>query len=79
MFYSTKIFKDAGLKESAVYGSIAMALLNLLVTAVSVKFVDRLGRRLLMYTGMIGMALSMIGLFVSLLLTVVFLQVYLVF
>jgi SP family facilitated glucose transporter-like MFS transporter 1 len=69
MFYSTSIFTSAGLNRStAVWATIAMGIVNVMQTIASVWLVDhpRFGRRALMMTGMVGMWLSLVGLFVSL-------------
>ena len=61
MFYSTKIFKDAGLQAiEAVYATIAMGLVNVLMTLVSVWLVDhpKFGRRSLHMAGLSGMLVS---------------------
>ncbi|WKX94708.1 hypothetical protein Q1695_011742 [Nippostrongylus brasiliensis] len=58
MFYSTVIFKTAGLSdEAAVYATIAMGTVNVLMTIVSVWLVDHpsAGRRSLLIIGLIGM------------------------
>ncbi|KJH49451.1 MFS transporter, SP family [Dictyocaulus viviparus] len=61
MFYSTVIFKQAGLTdENAVYATIGVGIVNVLMTVVSVWLVDhpRFGRRSLLLFGMIGMWIS---------------------
>ncbi|CAI4226279.1 unnamed protein product [Auanema sp. JU1783] len=58
MFYSTIIFKGAGLStEQAVYATIGMGAVNVLMTIVSVWLVDhpKFGRRSLLLIGLIGM------------------------
>ncbi|PIO59277.1 transporter, major facilitator family protein, partial [Teladorsagia circumcincta] len=57
MFYSTVIFKQAGLSnEHAVYATIGMGTVNVIMTVVSVWLVDhpKFGRRSLMLMGMSG-------------------------
>ncbi|KAF7635409.1 MFS domain-containing protein [Meloidogyne graminicola] len=61
MFYSTAIFKGAGLKDQwPNYATIAMGAINVLMTVVSVYLVEhpRFGRRTLHIAGMIGMCFS---------------------
>ncbi|KAI6207162.1 MFS domain-containing protein [Aphelenchoides besseyi] len=68
MFYSTEIFKEAGLTgQGAVYATIAMGTINVLITMISVWLVDhpRFGRRLLLIIGKLGMAIMGIGLVIS--------------
>ncbi|PIO58975.1 hypothetical protein TELCIR_19574, partial [Teladorsagia circumcincta] len=69
MFYSTVIFKQAGLSnEHAVYATIGMGTVNVIMTVVSVWLVDhpKFGRRSLMLMGMSGMWISTILLVVAL-------------
>eukprot|EP00939_MAST-03C_sp_MAST-3C-sp1_P003810 g3810.t1 len=51
IFYSTDIFKLAGVKTSII-GTIAVTTTNVLATFVTVKIVERAGRKLLLTTGM---------------------------
>ncbi|VDL69852.1 unnamed protein product [Nippostrongylus brasiliensis] len=72
MFYSTVIFKQAGLtNEGAVYATIGMGSVNVIMTVISVWLVDhpKFGRRSLLLMGMIGMWISTILLVVALSLT----------
>ncbi|KAK6060511.1 transporter, major facilitator family protein [Cooperia oncophora] len=69
MFYSTVIFKQAGLSnESAVYATIGMGTVNVIMTVISVWLVDhpKFGRRSLMLIGMSGMWIATILLVVAL-------------
>ncbi|KAJ1354425.1 udp-glycosyltransferase [Parelaphostrongylus tenuis] len=73
MFYSTVIFKQAGLSnEGAVYATIGMGTVNVIMTVISVWLVDhpKFGRRSLLLMGMIGMWISTILLVATLSLTV---------
>jgi SP family facilitated glucose transporter-like MFS transporter 1 len=75
MFYSTEIFRGAGLtQQAATYATIAMGTLNVMQTIVSVWLVDhpRFGRRALMMGGMAGMWISLVGMWLSLTLFVSF-------
>lgn len=61
MFYSTAIFKGAGLKDQwPNYATIAMGAINVFMTVVSVYLVEhpRFGRRTLHIAGMVGMCFS---------------------
>jgi len=69
MFYSTKIFTDAGLPgDGPIYATIAMGAINVAQTLVSLWLVDhpKFGRRSLHLTGLVGMCLSAILIAVSL-------------
>lgn len=64
MFYSTRIFEGAQLKgDSAVYATLGMGVINVIMTVVSMFLVDRLGRKTLLLFGTGGM------IFVSVLMT----------
>lgn len=64
MFYSTRIFLGAGLKgDSAVYATLGMGVINVIMTVISMFLVDRLGRKTLLLIGTGGM------IFVSVILT----------
>uniref|UniRef100_A0A914YR74 Major facilitator superfamily (MFS) profile domain-containing protein n=1 Tax=Panagrolaimus superbus TaxID=310955 RepID=A0A914YR74_9BILA len=68
MFYSTKIFQDAGLRNNEpFYATIAMGAVNVLMTLVSVWLVDhpKFGRRSLHISGLTGMMISSILIVVS--------------
>ncbi|KHJ83767.1 transporter, major facilitator family protein [Oesophagostomum dentatum] len=72
MFYSTVIFKQAGLStEGASYATIGVGAVNMIMTLVSVYLVDhpKFGRRLLMLLGLIGMCISTVLLVIALSLT----------
>uniref|UniRef100_A0A914LBB1 Major facilitator superfamily (MFS) profile domain-containing protein n=1 Tax=Meloidogyne incognita TaxID=6306 RepID=A0A914LBB1_MELIC len=56
MFYSTDIFKSAGLQDQwPNYATLAMGAINVLMTIASVYFVDKQGRRTLLLGSFIGM------------------------
>ncbi|VDD97220.1 unnamed protein product [Enterobius vermicularis] len=67
MFFSTIIFKNAGLGDNAVYATLGMGLCNVIMTVISVYLVDhpRFGRRSLLLAGLIGMLFSSIALVIS--------------
>ncbi|KAL3080562.1 hypothetical protein niasHS_013756 [Heterodera schachtii] len=59
MFYSYDIFKSAGLQgQWPDVATITMGAVNVLMTFVSVVLVERLGRRTLHITGLVGLLLS---------------------
>ncbi|KAL3109965.1 hypothetical protein niasHT_017338 [Heterodera trifolii] len=68
MFYSYDIFKSAGLEgQWPDVATIAMGTVNVLMTFVSVVLVERLGRRTLHITGLVGVLLSSAFIAISLL------------
>lgn len=61
LFYSTSIFRSAGLNQhSAIRATLGMSLVNVLMTVVSLFLVDRAGRRTLHMTGLMGMCVTSI-------------------
>ncbi len=64
IYYSPKIFLMAGFEGNiaAIWASVAVGVINLLATVVSIYFVDRIGRRKLFFIGLTGIALSLISL-----------------
>uniref|UniRef100_A0A183BKT9 MFS domain-containing protein n=1 Tax=Globodera pallida TaxID=36090 RepID=A0A183BKT9_GLOPA len=59
MFYSYDIFKSAGLRgQWPDLATLAMGAVNVLMTFISVVLMERLGRRTLHITGLVGMLLS---------------------
>lgn len=66
-YYSTGIFKDAGVKEP-IYATIGAGVVNTIFTVVSVFLVEKVGRRSLHMAGLGGMAFCSILMTVSLLL-----------
>ncbi|GAU90882.1 hypothetical protein RvY_03240 [Ramazzottius varieornatus] len=61
MFYSTAIFKSAGLQEGnqAVYATIATGGVNVLMTVASLFLVEKAGRKVLLLIGYSGMLVFM--------------------
>lgn len=60
LYYSSRIFQEAGLGEStALLSSIGIGVVNLIFTLVGVFLIDRLGRKILMYIGSIGYIISL--------------------
>lgn len=66
-YYSTGIFKDAGVKEP-IYATIGTGVVNTIFTVVSLFLVERAGRRTLHMIGLGGMACCSILMTISLLL-----------
>lgn len=74
MFYSTQIFRDAGLKgNEPFFATIAMGAINVAQTLVSVWLVDhpKFGRRSLHLTGLVGMFFSSLFIVICLSLSVI--------
>lgn len=60
LYYSPRIFQEAGLGEStALLSSIGIGAINLVFTLVGVFLIDRLGRKVLMYIGSVGYIISL--------------------
>jgi len=63
MYYSTDIFREAGFSgESALFQSVLIGATNLLFTIIAMTFIDRFGRKFLLYAGAAGMTVFL-GLF----------------
>ncbi|GEL09768.1 MFS transporter, sugar porter (SP) family [Flavobacterium glycines] len=60
LYYSNRIFQEAGLGEStALLSSIGIGVVNLVFTLLGVFLIDRLGRKILMYIGSVGYIISL--------------------
>lgn len=60
LYYSSRIFQEAGLGEStALLSSIGIGVVNLIFTLLGVFLIDKLGRKLLMYIGSVGYVISL--------------------
>lgn len=60
LYYSNRIFQEAGLGEStALLSSIGIGVVNLIFTLLGVFLIDKLGRKILMYIGSVGYILSL--------------------
>ncbi|XP_068223773.1 solute carrier family 2, facilitated glucose transporter member 1-like [Palaemon carinicauda] len=69
IFFSTKIYKSAGLSdEAALNATIAMGSMNVLMTVASLVMVEKFGRKTLMLAGLFGMLVDVFVLFICLLL-----------
>ena len=63
MYYATDIFRAAGFStDSAIGQTVILGLANLVFTILAMRYIDRLGRRKMLLTGMLSMALFL-GLF----------------
>jgi len=63
MYYSTDIFRVAGFSgESAMFQSVLIGVTNLAFTIIAMIFIDRFGRKFLLYVGATGMSVFL-GLF----------------
>lgn len=67
MYYAPRIFKIAGYTstEHQLWGTVIVGITNVLATFIAIAFVDRLGRKPIMYAGfaVMGIAMVAVGLF----------------
>jgi len=63
MYYAPHIFKIAGFTTTAeqMWGTVIVGLTNVLATFIAIAFVDRLGRKPIMYAGFVVMGLAMLS------------------
>jgi len=61
IYYAPTIFEMAGFKSAsaAISASVLVGVINVLMTIVAICFIDKLGRKKLLYIGLSGMALSL--------------------
>lgn len=60
MYYAPEIFKSTGAgTDSALYQTVLIGLVNTVFTFVAIGLIDRLGRKILMLGGLVGMTLSL--------------------
>jgi sugar porter (SP) family MFS transporter len=61
IYYAPTIFEFAGFASHkvAILATVGVGAVNVLMTLVAIWFIDRLGRKPLLYTGMAGMAISL--------------------
>jgi sugar porter (SP) family MFS transporter len=60
IYYAPKIMQQTGLTASnAILYSIAIAVINVLMTLVAIRYVDRAGRRRLLQVSLVGMTVSL--------------------
>ncbi|KAK4324988.1 hypothetical protein Pmani_004411, partial [Petrolisthes manimaculis] len=68
IFFSTSIYKNAGLSEEAsINATIAMGTMNVLMTFISLVMVEKFGRKTLMLAGLSGMLVDALLFFICLL------------
>jgi len=63
MYYAPRIFKIAGFASTSgqMWGTVIVGTTNLLATFIAIAFVDKLGRKPMMYAGFVVMGLAMIA------------------
>jgi MFS transporter, SP family, arabinose:H+ symporter len=60
IYYAPRIFEDAGLAtSSALLSSVGIGVINLIFTMLGLTFIDKYGRRFLMYIGSFGYIISL--------------------
>ena len=57
MYYSGQVFKAAGFSSPAV-ATVVIGLVNMLTTLIAIKYVDKLGRKPILYTGLTILVIS---------------------
>ena len=64
IYYAPTIFKIAGFDSNtnAIYATAGIGLINFLMTIIAVFFTDKFGRKPLLYIGLTGVMLSLVGL-----------------
>lgn len=64
IYYTTTIFKIAGFNSQlgAIYATIGIGFVNFSMTIIAIIFIDRLGRKPLLYAGLWGMLIGLISL-----------------
>lgn len=64
IYYAPIIFKDAGMEsaKAAIWATVSVGVVNVLATFIAICLIDKLGRKPLMYAGLIGMILSLTAL-----------------
>lgn len=66
MYYAPAIFKSTGLgNESALFQTMIMGLVNLTFTIISILLIEKLGRKLLMLIGSVGMGVFLTAISVA--------------
>lgn len=60
IYYAPRIFEMAGLgKSAALLSSVGIGTINFIFTLLAIFFIDRLGRRLLMHIGSVGLIVTL--------------------
>lgn len=62
MYYAPRIFKIAGFESTTeqMWGTVIVGITNVLATFIAIAFVDRLGRKPIMYAGFVTMGAAML-------------------
>jgi len=62
MYYAPKIFELAGFEDvnEQMWGTVVVGITNVLATFIAIAFVDRLGRKPIMYAGFVTMGAAMV-------------------
>jgi sugar porter (SP) family MFS transporter len=67
IYYAPTTLTNVGFaKTSAIYANLIIGVINVLLTIVAVRLIDRIGRKPLLYSGAAGMVLSLLVLGISL-------------
>lgn len=62
LYYGPSIFEDAGLSSSdSLFSQVLVGAVNMLTTVLALVIIDRVGRKQLVYWGVSGMILSLLG------------------
>jgi len=63
MYYAPRIFKIAGFAstEQQLWGTVIVGVTNVLATFIAIAFVDRIGRKPIMYAGFVVMGIAMLA------------------
>ncbi len=63
MYYAPRIFGMAGFESTSeqMWGTVIVGITNMLATFIAIAFVDRLGRKPIMFTGFVVMGLSLLA------------------
>jgi MFS transporter, SP family, galactose:H+ symporter len=63
MYYAPRIFDIAGFSSTShqLWGTVVVGVTNVLATFIAIAFVDRLGRKPIMYAGFVVMGISMVS------------------
>lgn len=60
IYYAPRVFEMAGLgAQSSLLSSVGIGLVNFVFTLVAINFIDKVGRRRLMYIGSVGLIISL--------------------
>ena len=64
IYYAPIIFKDSGMESAtaAIWATVSVGIVNVLATFIAIWLIDKLGRKPLMYAGLVGMVLALTGL-----------------